>query len=35
MTWVGGQPPIVDGTVTLEDRPGLGVLIDEANLPGC
>jgi len=34
MSWVGGQPPIIDGTVTLSDRPGLGVEIDEANLPG-
>ncbi|MED5401517.1 MAG: enolase C-terminal domain-like protein, partial [Planctomycetota bacterium] len=34
MTWVGGQPPIQDGLVTLSDRPGLGVEIDEAQLPG-
>ena len=34
MTWVGGQPPIEDGLVTLSDRPGLGVEIDEARLPG-
>ena len=34
MTWVGGQPPIIDGTVTLSDQAGLGVDIDEAGLPG-
>lgn len=34
MTWVGGQPSIQDGLVTLSDRPGLGVEIDEAQLPG-
>ena len=34
MTWVGGQPPIVNGMVTLGDRPGLGVEIDETALPG-
>ncbi len=33
MTWVGGQPPIIEGTITLSDRPGLGVEIDEATLP--
>jgi L-alanine-DL-glutamate epimerase-like enolase superfamily enzyme len=33
MTWVGGQPPIIDGKITLSDRPGLGVEIDEDALP--
>lgn len=32
MSWVGGQPPIIDGAITLEDRPGFGVVIDESNL---
>jgi L-rhamnonate dehydratase len=35
MTWVGGQPPIVNGEIRLTDAPGFGVQIDEANLPGC
>ena len=34
MTWVGGQPPILEGTITLPETPGLGVQIDEATLPG-
>jgi L-alanine-DL-glutamate epimerase-like enolase superfamily enzyme len=29
MSWVGGQPPVVDGTITLSDAPGFGVEIDE------
>ena len=33
MTWVGGQPAIENGQIRLSDRPGLGVLIDEATLP--
>lgn len=33
MSWVGGQPPIIDGHVTLEDRPGFGAVIDESQLP--
>jgi len=33
MTWVGGQPPIVDGFIRLTDAPGFGVTIDEAHLP--
>jgi len=32
MSWVGGQPPIVDGSTMLDDQPGFGVDIDEANL---
>ncbi|MAG93244.1 MAG: L-rhamnonate dehydratase [Planctomycetaceae bacterium] len=32
MTWVAGQPPIVEGTITLGDAPGLGVTIDETTL---
>jgi len=35
MTWVGGQPPIKNGSITLGDSPGLGVTIDEGHLPGC
>ncbi len=34
MTWVGGQPAVEAGSITLSDRPGFGVEIDEANLPG-
>lgn len=33
MTWVAGQPPIVDGFVRLSDTPGFGIEIDETNLP--
>ncbi len=33
MTWVGGQPEIINAHITLTDAPGFGVLIDEANLP--
>ena len=29
MTWVGGQPPIVDGWIELADAPGLGVSVDQ------
>ncbi len=32
MGWVGGQPPIIDGNITLGDEPGFGVEIDEAAL---
>jgi L-rhamnonate dehydratase len=32
MNWVGGQPPIINGAITLTDAPGFGVAIDEANL---
>ena len=32
MTWVGGQPPIVDGCIQLTDSHGFGVEIDEDNL---
>ena len=32
MTWVGGQPPIVDGVIQLTDAPGFGVTIDEDRL---
>ncbi len=32
MTWVGGQPPVVDGFVQLTDAPGFGVVIDEGSL---
>ena len=30
MTWVGGQPPVVDGFLRLSDGHGFGVTIDEA-----
>jgi L-rhamnonate dehydratase len=33
MTWVEGQPTIEKGTIVLGDAPGLGVQIDEPNLP--
>lgn len=33
MTWVGGQPAIVDGYIEIADAPGFGVTIDEARLP--
>jgi L-rhamnonate dehydratase len=33
MTWVGGQPPIEDGHITLSNAPGFGVIIDEGGLP--
>jgi L-rhamnonate dehydratase len=33
MTWVGGQPAIVDGFIQLTDAPGFGVVIDEDHLP--
>ena len=33
MTWVGGQPPIENGCITLRDAPGFGVTIDEECLP--
>jgi L-alanine-DL-glutamate epimerase-like enolase superfamily enzyme len=32
MSWVGGQPPIVDGEICVTAAPGFGVTIDEANL---
>ena len=32
MTWVNGQPPILDGHIQLRDAPGFGVNIDEKNL---
>ena len=32
MDWVGGQPPIVDGFIEIEDRPGLGIVLDEGSL---
>jgi L-rhamnonate dehydratase len=30
MTWVGGQPAIVDGRIRVLNAPGFGVIIDEA-----
>ena len=33
MSWVQGQPPIVDGWIDVPDRPGFGLQIDEASLP--
>jgi L-rhamnonate dehydratase len=33
MTWVGGQPPVANGTIQLGDAPGFGVEIDEDSLP--
>jgi hypothetical protein len=33
MTWVGGQPAMVDGAFTLSDAPGFGVTLDESLLP--
>jgi L-rhamnonate dehydratase len=35
MTWVNGQPPIVDGWIEIPDRPGFGLDIDEAALRIC
>lgn len=32
MTWVGGQPAIVDGFIELGDEPGFGVRIDEKSV---
>jgi L-rhamnonate dehydratase len=32
MSWVGGQPAIIDGSIRLCDRPGFGVQIDETQL---
>ncbi|MCH7989453.1 MAG: mandelate racemase/muconate lactonizing enzyme family protein, partial [Planctomycetes bacterium] len=32
MTWVNGQPPILDGHIQLSDAPGFGVNFDEQNL---
>ncbi len=32
MTWVEGQPPIVDGWIEVSDSPGLGLEIDETSL---
>jgi L-rhamnonate dehydratase len=33
LTWVGGQPAVIDGFVRLSDAPGFGVTFDEAHLP--
>ncbi|MCH2203571.1 MAG: mandelate racemase/muconate lactonizing enzyme family protein [Fuerstiella sp.] len=33
MTWVGGQSSIEQGSVTLSDAPGFGIVIDETSLP--
>ncbi|HUG93857.1 MAG TPA: mandelate racemase/muconate lactonizing enzyme family protein [Planctomycetaceae bacterium] len=33
MTWVGGQPAVLDGTIQVGDAPGFGVEIDEDGLP--
>lgn len=33
MTWVGGQPSIVEGMIAPTTGPGFGVQIDEATLP--
>lgn len=33
MTWVGGQPPIENGSIALPDEPGFGAKIDEGQLP--
>jgi L-rhamnonate dehydratase len=33
MTWVGGQPPIIDGEITLGDATGFGVHFDAGDLP--
>lgn len=32
MSWVGGQPPIVDGFIRLSEAPGFGARIDETHL---
>ena len=32
MTWVGGQPPIIDGFIQVPDAPGFGVIINESRL---
>lgn len=32
MTWVTGQPDVIDGTIELSDRPGFGLLFDEQSL---
>jgi len=32
MTWVHGQPPVIEGHITLSDDTGFGVHIDEATL---
>lgn len=32
MTWVGGQPPIVEGFIDVPAGPGFGVVIDEKQL---
>jgi L-rhamnonate dehydratase len=34
MTWVGGQPPIVDGFIQLGDAHGFGATIDEDTIWG-
>ena len=33
MTWVRGQPPIVDGQITVADAPGFGATFDTDSLP--
>ncbi len=33
MTWVKGQPSIVNGLIEVTDGPGFGIEIDESNLP--
>jgi len=32
MSWVAGQPPVVNGTIQLSDAPGIGVAINEDRL---
>ena len=32
MTWIAGQPPVVEGTVTVPDRPGFGIDVEEDSL---
>lgn len=32
VTWIEGQPPVVDGTVTVSDRPGFGITVEESAL---
>ncbi|MDA1013559.1 MAG: mandelate racemase/muconate lactonizing enzyme family protein [Planctomycetota bacterium] len=35
MSFVGGQPEITRGKITLTDKPGFGAVIDEALFEGC
>jgi len=35
MTWVQGQPEIVDGWIDVPDRPGFGIVVDENRLRVC